>query len=104
MIVVMTKFPVKPEHKEAYAEHLKASVSRHSVEEQPGFEDMRLLAPHPSPHGGENNMFIIETTWLDMPSFLAYTQSDAFKKSHENMPPHDWFAGRPSVEIYETID
>ena len=63
---------------------------------------MNLLAPQSNPMTGENNTFIIETIWDNMQSFISYTQSEAFKKSHENMPPREWFTGKPSVEVYES--
>ena len=103
MVIVLTKFPIKEEFKSEYSEHLKTAVTKHEIEKQAGFIDMKLLAPQSIPHMAENNSFAIETTWEDMQSFIAYTQSDAFKKSHENMPPRDWFAGRPSVEVYERL-
>jgi len=104
MVTVLTKFPIKEEFYDEYAAHLKDAVTKHEIEKQAGFVKMNLLAPKAIPHMGENNTFVIETIWNDMPSFLAYTQSEAFKKSHENMPPRDWFAGRPAVEVYESID
>lgn len=104
MVTVFTKFPIKEEFKEEYAKHLKEAVTKHEMDKQPGYVEMKLLAPQSIPHIGENNMFIIETIWEDMKNFMAYTQSDAFKKSHENMPPRDWFAGKPEVEVYESID
>jgi heme-degrading monooxygenase HmoA len=104
MVTVLTKFPIKEEFFKEYSTHLKESVTKHEIDTQPGFVEMKLLAPQSIPHIAENNMFVIETIWEDMKSFMAYTQSDAFKKSHENMPPREWFAGRPSVEVYESID
>jgi heme-degrading monooxygenase HmoA len=104
MITVLTKFPIKEEFFDEYTTHLKEAMAKHDISNQPGFSSMKIMAPKPIPHMSENNMFVIETIWNDMPSFLAYTQSEAFKKSHENMPPRDWFAGRPSVEVYETIN
>ncbi|WP_457748884.1 antibiotic biosynthesis monooxygenase family protein [Sulfurimonas sp.] len=104
MVTVFTKFPIKEEFKEEYAKHLKEAVVKHEMDKQPGYVAMKLLAPQSIPHMSENNMFVIETSWEDMKSFMAYTQSDAFKKSHENMPPREWFAGRPAVEVYESIE
>ena len=104
MVVVLTKFPIKNEFQEEYRAHLKEAVTKHEIEKQAGFIDMNLLAPQSVPHMPENNQFVIETRWKDMQSFMAYTQSEAFKKSHENMPSREWFAGRPAVEVYETID
>ena len=104
MVTVFTKFPIKEEFQKEYADHLKEAVLAHEIDKQPGFIEMKLLAPKFIPHMGENNMFMIETLWQDMKSFMAYTQSEAFKKSHENMPPHEWFAGKPEVEVYESIN
>lgn len=104
MITVLTKFPIKKEFEEEYATHLKEAVKKHAMQEQEGYVSMTLLAPQSIPHMSENDMFVIQTLWQDMKSFTAYTQSEAFKKSHENMPPREWFAGRPSVEVYESID
>jgi len=104
MVTVFTKFPIKEEFKEEYAKHLKEAVAKHEMDKQSGYVEMKLLAPQSIPHMGDNNMFVIETIWEDMKSFMAYTQSEAFKKSHENMPPREWFAGRPEVEVYESID
>ena len=103
MVTVFTKFPIKKEFHTEYADYLKEAVLTHEMDKQPGFIEMKLLAPQSNPHMGENNMFIIETLWQDMKSFMAYTQSDAFKKSHENMPPREWFLGKPEVEVYENI-
>jgi heme-degrading monooxygenase HmoA len=38
-----------------------------------------------------------------MESFLNYTKSKEFGEAHKNPPPKEWFAGNPSVEIYEVI-
>ena len=103
MVTVFTKFPIKQEFQKEYTTHLQEAVKKHSIEEQPGCSAMNLLAPQSNPMTGDNNTFIIETVWDDMKSFMAYTQSEAFKKSHENMPSREWFAGKPSVEVYESI-
>ena len=104
MIVVFTKFPIKAEHFEEYKAYIKGAVDKHNIKKQKGFVDMRLLAPQNLPMIEENSQFIIESIWEDIKSFTDYTQSEAFKKTHENMPPHDWFAGRPEVKVYETIE
>jgi len=104
MLTVFTKFPIKKEFQAEYTTHLKEAVKKHNIEEQPGCTAMNLLAPQSNPMTGENNVFIIETIWEDMQSFIAYTQSEAFKKSHENMPSKEWFAGKPAVEVYENIN
>jgi heme-degrading monooxygenase HmoA len=104
MIVVFTKFPIKAEHFEEYKTYIKGAVDKHNIKEQKGFVDMRLLSPQNLPMVEDNSQFIIESIWEDIKSFTDYTQSEAFKKAHEDKPPHDWFADRPEVKVYETID
>ncbi len=103
MVVVFTRFPIKPEYKEEYAKHLKEVAAKHNVQKQPGCMEMKLLAPNNIPLSTENNYFTIVTGWKDMKSFTDYIESEAFKKSHSDMPSQEWFAGKPVVEVYENI-
>ncbi|NOX15335.1 MAG: antibiotic biosynthesis monooxygenase [Epsilonproteobacteria bacterium] len=103
MVTVFTKFPIKKEYREEYAKHLVEAVKEHNIDKQEGYKGMKLLAPQPIHQMSENNMFIIETLWQDMESFMVYTKSEAFKKSHKNLPPREWFEGKPEVEVYESI-
>jgi len=99
MIIVHTRLPIKPEHKEEFLAHL--ANKQMDLQNFDGFVEMNVLKPINIPHMGKNDTFIIESKWQDMPSFMAYTKSEAFKKSHENLPPREWFAAQPSVEVYE---
>ncbi len=104
MVVVFTRFPVKSEYKEEYTKHLKEVSAKYNVQSQPGCLEMKLLAPKDTQFSTENNYFTIVTGWKDMQSFTNYVQSDAFKESHSDMPPQEWFAGKPVVEVYENIN
>ncbi len=103
MIVVFTKFPINPDYKEDFAKYAKENFGEKGLSEQEGFVKMNLLEPKEFPPGNKNNIFIIETYWESVEAFMKYTQSEAFRKSHENLPPKEWFAGRVSVEMYEVI-
>jgi heme-degrading monooxygenase HmoA len=103
MIVVQTKFPIKQEYFKDFEERAKKVFGEKGLTEQEGFIKMNLLKPLKFPPGNKNNIFIIETYWKSFESFTKYTQSEAFKEAHSNPPPQEWFAGRPSVEIYEVI-
>lgn len=103
MIVVMTKFPINPQFMEEFEKRAKETFGEQGLEGQKGFIKMNVLKPVNFPPNTQNNTFIIETYWEDMKSFQEYTQSEAFKKAHENPPPQEWFAGRPTVEVYEVI-
>ena len=101
MILVFTKFPIHSKHLNDFKERAVSSFGQKGVRAQAGFVSMRLLAPEQYPDMPENNIFIIETLWQDMESFKAYTKSEAYKKAHEDGPPREWFAGRPTVELYD---
>jgi len=104
MITVFSKFPIKAEFCEEYRKYLKDLAKDYMAQEHKGFVDMRLLAPQNLPIVKANSQFIIETSWEDIKSFTDYTESEAFKKLHEDLPPDDWFAGSLEVKVYETID
>ncbi len=103
MIVVFTKFPIKKEFKEAFEERAKEHFGKHGIKDMEGFLGMKILSGRSFPSMPENNNVVIITYWKDMDSFINYTKSDAFAKAHQNPPPKEWFAGNPSVEIYESI-
>jgi len=103
MIVVMTKFPINPDHLKDFEERAKSQFGEKGLSNQEGFIKMNILKPLPFPPGSNNSIFIIETYWENMESFKRYTESEAFAKAHENPPPKEWFTGRPVVEVYEVI-
>ncbi|BCD67181.1 antibiotic biosynthesis monooxygenase [Nitratiruptor sp. YY09-18] len=100
MIVVHTRLPIKEEFQEQFLKHLQKR-SHDELSAMEGFEGISILKPLTVPHMLPNNTFVIETKWKDLESFLGYTRSEAFKKSHENLPPQEWFAGAASVEVFE---
>ncbi len=104
MVVVMTKFPIKPEYFNEFKK-LAENFGEKGIKEQKGFIKMEILEPKklPIPHLPENNTFIIMTYWESMEDFIAYTRSEAFRKAHEKQPPKDIFAGQLAVEVYEII-
>ncbi len=103
MIVVMTKFPINPKHFEDFEKRAREEFGEKGLTDQKGFIKMNILKPVNIPPPQDNNTFIIETYWEDLESFKSYTESEAFRKAHENPPPREWFAGHPTVEVYEVI-
>lgn len=103
MVVVLTKFPIKPEFMKDFEERSKERFGEHGIDKMEGFLGMKILAGRSFPSMPQNNQVVIITYWKDMESFLNYTKSQAFAEAHKNPPPKEWFAGNPSVEIYETI-
>ncbi len=104
MVIVMTKFPIKPEYREEFKKIVQ-NFGQKGIKEQRGFIKMEILEPQklPIPHMPENNTFVILTYWNSMEDFINYTKSEAFRKAHEKQPPAEIFAGKLSVEVYEVI-
>jgi len=104
LVIVLVKFPINPEYKEQFKEYTLKKFGEHGIENMEGFISMRVLEPKQlSPHMPPNNNFVIETIWEDMEAFRKYTESEAFRKAHEKQPPKEFFAGQPSIEVYEVI-
>lgn len=103
MVVVMTIFQIRSEHKEDFKKYAVERFGEKGLIDQEGFIKMNLLEPVNFPPGKENSKFIIETYWESFELFKKYTQSEAFRKAHQNPPPKEWFAGNPAVEVYSII-
>lgn len=103
MIVVMTKFPINPKYFNEFEQRARNEFGEKGLTNQKGFIKMNILKPVNIPPFKENNIFVIETYWEDLESFKSYTESEAFRKAHENPPPKEWFTAPPTVEVYEII-
>ncbi len=101
MIVVHTRLPIKEEFQEEFLNHLQDKLLDKDLQNLEGFEGMGLLKPLSIPNMPKNLVFVVETRWRDLPSFLAYTRSEAFRKSHQNLPPKEWYAGQVGVEVFQ---
>ncbi len=104
MVVVLVKFPINPEYKEQFKSYAIEKFGEHGIDKMEGFISMEVLEPKQlSPNMPPNNNFVIKTVWENMEAFKKYTESEAFRKAHEKQPPKEFFAGQPSVEVYEVI-
>jgi heme-degrading monooxygenase HmoA len=81
MYIAMNHFRVKPDRE---ADFEKAWRERESfLAEVPGFEAFQLLkGPLEKSEDQEVRLYASHTTWKDEAAFLAWTESDAFKKAH----------------------
>jgi len=103
MVFVLTKFRVNPDYRQEFKNYAVEKFGQRGLSQQEGFIKMNLLEPENFPPGKENNTFIIETVWEDMEALRRYTESEAFRKAHENLPPEEWFLSPPEVEVYRVI-
>jgi heme-degrading monooxygenase HmoA len=77
MYIAMNQFRVKPDK---LAEFEQAWRERESfLAEVPGFEAFHLLK---GPLDGDAQLYASHTTWESEAAFLAWTQSEAFRKAH----------------------
>ncbi|ACO04235.1 MAG TPA: antibiotic biosynthesis monooxygenase [Persephonella sp.] len=103
MIVIMTKFFVNPKHREDFKKRAIEGFGEKGIKGQKGFIKMNVLEPKNFEGMPPNDVFIIETYWESEEDFIRFTESEAFKKAHEEPPPKEWFTTFPVVEVYEVI-
>jgi len=91
LFVAMSRFSVDDERSE---EVRAAFLNRpHNVEHMNGFVRMDVLRDKSSP-----GAFTLLTFWTDEECFREWHGSDAFRASHQNMPP--WLkAGLTSADV-----
>jgi heme-degrading monooxygenase HmoA len=93
MFVAMNKFKVNP-GREADFERVWAERDTY-LDQVPGFVHFALL------RGDEAGDYISHSTWEDRDAFMAWTQSEAFRKGHAQGSLAGVLAGPPAVSLYE---
>ena len=77
MYIAMNHFRVAPDKTEAFEQAWRDRES--FLAEVPGFESFHLLR---GPEEEGARLYASHTTWTDRPSFVAWTESEAFRKAH----------------------
>ena len=105
MIVVSNRIPVAAGHEEEFAKRFRSRAGL--VEGHNGFVRLEILRPTEVPmHGrtmGRSPYHVVLTYWEDVAGFVAWTESDDFRKAHSNRPPPEMFAGDNVFELHEVI-
>ena len=105
MIVVSNRIPVAPGHEDEFAERFRDRAGL--VEGHNGFVRLEILRPSEvAMHGrtmGRSSYHVVLTYWDDVASFVAWTESEDFRKAHSNRPPPEMFAGENVFELHEII-
>jgi heme-degrading monooxygenase HmoA len=71
------------------------------LDEVPGFREFHLLRGHTDE---ECTLFASHSVWDSESAFLAWTESDAFKKAHSQArAPEGTYLGHPQFEGFEVI-
>jgi heme-degrading monooxygenase HmoA len=105
MIVVSNRIPVAKGHEEEFAQRFRDRAQL--VERHPGFVRLEICRPVPvALHGremGGSEYHVVLTYWERKEDFLAWVQSEDFRKAHSQRTPEGMFAGESVFEMHEII-
>ena len=105
MIVASNRIPVAGGDEDAFAERLFDRVGL--VERHPGFVRLEVLRPQPVVVAGQqvggSDCFIVLTYWARPEDFVAWAQSDDFRKAHAQRSSGGAFAGPTALEVHQVI-
>lgn len=95
VFIAMNQFQVNPERA---AEFEAAWRTRDSyLSGVSGFVQFALLK------GDEAGDFVSHTVWQSRDAFLAWAQSDAFRRAHNTAMPEGVLNGHPRARFYEAV-
>ena len=92
MFIAMNKFQVVPERENDFETIWKERDSY--LQEVPGFVQFALL------RGDVEGEYISHSTWADRDAFLAWTQSESFRRAHSGMRA-DFIMGPGEFSAYD---
>jgi heme-degrading monooxygenase HmoA len=99
MYIATNRFRVNEGHEAVFEEIWRKRNSY--LDEVPGFQDFHLLR-------GETQegttLFVSHSTWASREAFVAWTESEAFRKAHSDArSPQGTLAGHPVFEGFEVV-
>lgn len=111
MIVVTNRIPIAKGHEIDFEDRFRNRA--HLVDQSPGFIRNEVLRPKPMRFDHETGAWTdapdketyyeVKTWWESFEAFVAWTQSESFRKAHENRPPREMFRGPNVLEIHEVF-
>lgn len=99
MYIAMNRFHVNEGHETVFEEIWRKRETY--LDQVPGFKKFNLLR-------GETKdgitLFVSHSTWESRNAFIAWTESEAFRKAHgDARSPQGTLAGHPVFEGYEVV-
>ena len=94
MFIAMNRFQVAPGRGGDFESAWRDRKSY--LNQVPGFRSFKLLK-------GEGGVYISHSTWDDEAAFVAWTESDAFRKAHGQRLPEGVLAGPPQVSCFDVV-
>ena len=95
MFIAMNQFQVEPARGPDFEEAWRTRESY--LQGFDGFIQFALLK------GDDPGDYVSHTVWRDRADFLAWTQSDAFRKAHGGRMPEGIIVGHPRARFYDAI-
>lgn len=99
MFIAMNRFRIATGHEEDFEELWRRRDSY--LDDVEGFREFRLLRG-PEIEGG--TLFASHSVWDSREVFVAWTESEAFKKAHaQARAPEGTYLGHPEFEGFEVV-
>lgn len=99
MYIAMNRFRIALGKEEEFIEIWKGRESR--LDGVPGFREFHLLQ---GPTTEEHTLFASHTVWDSHDDFVAWTESEAFRKAHASAGGgKDVYLGPPQFEGFEVV-
>ncbi|MEP7216675.1 MAG: antibiotic biosynthesis monooxygenase [Anaerolineaceae bacterium] len=95
MFIAMNRFQVDPSRGAEFEEVWRTRDSY--LTGNPGFVHFALLK------GDEAGDYISHSTWESREAFLAWTQSESFKRAHGGKMPEGIIVGHPRARFYDSV-
>lgn len=95
MFIAMNQFAVEPARAEDFERSWRERESY--LGEVPGFQSFALLK------GDDPGDYISHTTWDSRDAFLAWAQSEAFRKAHGERMPDGILKEHPRARFYDAV-
>jgi heme-degrading monooxygenase HmoA len=98
--IAMNRFRVNAGHEEVFEEMWRRRDSY--LDQVPGFKTFRLLRGETAEG---TTLFVSHSTWESRDAFVAWTESEAFRKAHgDARSPQGTLAGHPVFEGFEVLE
>jgi heme-degrading monooxygenase HmoA len=95
VFIAMNRFTVNPDRGAEFEDRWRSRESYlHGVE---GFVQFALL------RGDDAGEYISHSTWSSREAFLAWAESDHFRRAHDQALPQGLIVGHPRASFYETV-
>jgi len=99
MFIAMNRFKIAPGFEAGFEAVWRRRDS--FLETVPGFKAFTLLR---GPSREDHTLYASHSMWEDRAAFVAWTESDAFRKAHaQASAPKGTYLGHPELETFESV-